>query len=57
MRLITKLLREARDDEVWIFVTAHDVLVRWDAIAPHLGRRRAFWEFMFHAWKRQKLVA
>jgi hypothetical protein len=57
VRLMAKILREARDDEVWLFVTARDVLDHWEAIAPHLGRRRGFWEFLFDAWKRQKLVA
>ena len=57
LRLIAKILREARDDEVWRFVAVRDVLDRWQVIAPLLGRRRAFWEFLFDAWKRQKLVA
>lgn len=57
VRLMAKLLREARDDEVWRFVTLSQVNERWTVLAPHLGRRRAFWEFLLDAWKRLDLVA
>jgi hypothetical protein len=57
LRLMAKLLREARDDEVWQFVSLREVLDRWGALAPHLGRRRAFWEFLIDAWQRQGLVS
>ncbi len=57
LRLMAKILREARDDEVWRFVTLRQVMDRWEVLAPHLGRRRAFWEFLLDAWKRLDLVA
>ncbi|OLD70792.1 MAG: hypothetical protein AUI45_03575 [Acidobacteria bacterium 13_1_40CM_2_56_11] len=56
MRLIGKLLREARDTDVWRFLTPFEVWRQWDAIAPHLGRRRAFWEFLFHRWHEEGLL-
>ena len=56
LRLMAKLLREARDDEVWRFVTVRTVLAHFHVLAPHLGRRRAFWEFLFDAWKRQHIL-
>jgi hypothetical protein len=32
------------------------VAARWNALAPHLGRRRAFWEYLLDAWRRQGLL-
>jgi hypothetical protein len=40
-RLIGKLMREARDTDVWKFVTPTEVWEHLDAIRPYLGRRRA----------------
>lgn len=56
-RLLAKVLREARDTEVWRFTTPAEVLDRWDELAPRLGRRRAFWEFLLDAWRRDGLLS
>src|SRR5438876_8594199 len=37
MRLIGRLLREARDTEVWSFLTPLEVWRQWDAITPILA--------------------
>jgi hypothetical protein len=55
-RLLAKLLREARDTDVWQFVTPAEVWQRWPALAPQLGRRRAFWEFLMSQWQREGLL-
>ncbi len=52
IRLLGKILREARDDEVWRFTTPAEVLSRFDAVRPHRGRRRAFWEFLLDGIRR-----
>lgn len=52
-RLLGKVLREARDPDVWRFTTPRDVVANWDALSLHLGRRRAFWDA---AWKRLELL-
>ncbi len=49
-RLLGKLLREARDWEVWKFTTPDEVTRLWPALAKHLGRRRSFWEFLLGEW-------
>ena len=54
--LLAKILREARDDQVWHFTTVQQIMDAWPRISPRLGRRRGFWEFLFDAWKRQGLV-
>ena len=56
MRLLGKILREARDTDVWRFTTPQEVASAWTELAPHLGRRRPFWEFLLGRWKEQGLL-
>ena len=53
IRLMGKILREARDTEVWMFTTPAEVARSWSAISRKLGRRRAFWEFLLRSWSQQ----
>ena len=55
-RLIAKVLREARDTDVWRFVTLSEILANWDQICSMLGRRRAFWEYLINGWKEDGLI-
>ncbi len=55
-RLLGKMLREARDTDVWRFTTPSEVAAAWNQIAAHLGRRRAFWEYLLTAWRKQGLL-
>ena len=52
-RLMGKILREARDTEVWMFTTPAEVAGSWSAISRNLGRRREFWEFLLTSWSQQ----
>jgi hypothetical protein len=52
-RLLAKILREARDTDAWLFTTPAEVSARWKELAPHLGRRRAFWEFLLGRWREE----
>jgi hypothetical protein len=52
-RLMGKILREARDTEVWMFTTPAEVARSWRAISRNLGRRREFWEFLLRSWSQQ----
>jgi hypothetical protein len=56
IRLVGKLLREARDSEVWLFTTPDFVAKNWRAISFHMGRSRGFWSFLFRAWSDQGRV-
>lgn len=49
--LLRILLREARPDEVWNFVTPELVEQEWALISPGLGRRRPFWQWLLTAWR------
>jgi hypothetical protein len=55
-RLLAKLLREARDTDVWKFTSPEEVWRRWTELAPHLGRRRSFWEFLLDRWHKEGLI-
>jgi hypothetical protein len=51
LRLLGKILREARDTEVWRFTTPSEVAGLWPKLQRHLGRRRVFWEFLLGRWR------
>lgn len=55
-RLLARILREARDTDVWRFTTPQEVWRRWDELAPLLGRRREFWRFLFEFWEKEGLL-
>ncbi len=55
-RLLGKILREARDTDVWLFTTPDEVATRWSELSIHLGRRRPFWEFLLAAWRKEGLL-
>jgi len=56
-RLLAKLLREARDVDVWHFVSPDEVASALPTLGRRLGRRRKFWEFLIDGWRKQGLVA
>ena len=51
VRLLGKILREARDTDVWRFTNLAEVTELWPEIQVHLGRRRPFWEFLLARWR------
>jgi hypothetical protein len=54
--LAAKVMREARDDQVWLFLGVDRVAARYPEIAPRLGRQRAFWDYILEAWRRHGLI-
>ena len=56
LRLLGKMLREARDIDVWRFVTPQEVARSLGHVARRLGRRRAFWEFLIEGWREDGLL-
>ncbi len=56
LRLLAKILREARDTEVWKFTSPDEVALSWPDLAGQLGRRRPFWEFLLTEWRNQGLL-
>jgi hypothetical protein len=57
VRLLGKILREARDTDVWAFTSPDEVRQLWPELCLHLGRRRTFWEFLFTRWQIEGFLA
>jgi hypothetical protein len=57
LQLLGKMLREARDIDVWAFVTPAEVARCLPLVGRRLGRRRAFWEFLIEGWRADGLIA
>jgi hypothetical protein len=57
IRLLGNILREARDADVWIFTNPDEVQQLWPELCLHLGRRKAFWEFLFKRWQIEGFLA
>jgi hypothetical protein len=55
-RLLGKILREARDTDVWKFTTPQNVVALWDELSRHLGRRRGFWQYLLERWRADGLI-
>jgi hypothetical protein len=51
-RLVGKVMREARDTDVWHFVTPREVWERRALLERYLGRRRSFWQYLLEGWHR-----
>ena len=56
LELAAKVMREARDDQVWLFLSVERVAARYPDLAPRLGRRRPFWDYLLAAWRRHGLL-
>ena len=55
-RLLGKMLREARDIDVWNFVTPTEVASSLDRLGRRLGRRGPFWRYLVDGWRRDGLL-
>jgi hypothetical protein len=51
-----RIMREARYNDVWKYLTLADVLRDWELIRRHLGRMRGFWEFLLRGWRDDGLL-
>lgn len=48
---IAKLMRQAKPDDVFSFVSLADIRRLWPKIVGHLGETRAFWTWLLDMWK------
>ncbi len=55
-RLLGKMLREARDVDVWRFVTPQQVAEALPRVARRVGRRLAFWNWLMEGWRQDGLL-
>ena len=55
-QLLAKMLREARDIDVWDFVRPVEVARVLERLRRRIGRRYAFWSFLIEGWRRHGLL-
>ena len=48
--LLGKLMRQAKPDDVFQFVTLAEIRRDWPRIERHLGRSREFWRWLLSLW-------
>jgi hypothetical protein len=56
-RLLGKMLREARDLDVWCFVSPEEVAQSLERLRPRIGRRYRFWRFLIDGWRADGYLA
>lgn len=47
---IGKLMRQAKPDDVFSFVTLREIESQWDLIERYLGTSREFWRWLLDRW-------
>ena len=52
-----KILREARFEEVWEYLSPAFLAANWDKLHSRLGRKKRFWEFIYSTWRADGLIA
>jgi hypothetical protein len=52
-----RILREARFDDVWKFLSVAEIVRDWEPISRNLGRERARWTSLFEGWRRDGLIS
>jgi hypothetical protein len=55
-QLLAKMLREARDVDVWHFVRPTEVARVLERLRRRIGRRYAFWSFLIEGWRAHDLL-
>jgi hypothetical protein len=48
--LIGKLMRQAKPDDVFLYITEADIRAHWERLQPHLGKTREFWTWILTIW-------
>jgi len=51
--LVGKLMRQAKPDDVFNYVSPREIQELWPRLERYLGRSRAFWTWLFERWKAQ----
>lgn len=49
--LIGKLMRQAKPDDVFEFVSLGEIVDLWPQLERYLGEKRPFWEWLLRRWQ------
>jgi hypothetical protein len=53
---VGKLMRQAKPDDVFEFVSARAIRELWPDLERYLGEKRPFWSWLFETWESQGRV-
>lgn len=56
LQLLGRMLREARDTDVWRFTTPEEVRRLLPQVERRVGRRLGFWRFLIDGWAADGLL-
>ena len=48
--LVGKLMRQAKPDDVFTFVTVAEIVALWPKLLRYLGKQRPFWHWLLTYW-------
>jgi len=51
-----KLMRQAKPDDVFVFVSVAEIREVWPSVRKYLGRSAAFWSWLLETWEGQGRV-
>jgi len=51
-----KLMRQAKPDDVFVFVSVAEIRESWPSVQKYLGRSAAFWSWLLETWEGQRRV-
>jgi hypothetical protein len=51
-----KILREARFEEVWEYLSPAFLASHWEKLRAKLGRKKGFWDFFYSTWRAHGLI-
>lgn len=49
---VGKLMRQAKPDDVFTFVSRREIESSWPLLVRYLGRKREFWSWLLDTWAR-----
>ena len=52
--LVGKLMRQAKPDDVFVFVSVREIEDLWPDLERYLGRSRPFWTWLLRTWRSQR---
>ena len=57
LQMLAKLMPEARDIDVWMFITPQEAADALPLLNRKLGRRQGFWDFLIEGFRRHGVIA
>ncbi len=48
--LTAKIMRQAKPDDVFTFITLHQIQTLWPLLKKYLGKKLEFWSWLLSMW-------